>query len=185
VVADAAQALALRAGVAGRFMHPTSIVVPVKEEKNMIEGTHRGDKPKAHRRIVILFSLILSGFFILTVMNELLDVPHYLFGDARTSLEQRRGEVISEAVIYVVVVSIAFYFYDRLQRRINILEGILPICANCKKIRQDLDWVALEEYISSHSLAEFSHALCPECIRKLYPEYADEIISKMKSKETK
>ncbi len=151
----------------------------------MVKDSRGRKKTRAHTSILILFSIILSGFFLLTVINELLDVPHYLFGDARTSLEQRKGEVILEAVIYAVVVSFAFLYYSRLQRRITILEGVLPICAGCKKIRKDLDWVALEEYISSHSLAEFSHALCPECIRKLYPEYADDILSEMKAKETR
>ena len=139
-------------------------------------------KSKAHNRIVVVFAAILSGFFLLTIMNEVLDIPHYLFGDAPTSLQQRKGEVILEMLIYAVVVFVSFRYYNRLQKRISILEGILPICSSCKKIRQDQDWVVLEEYIRSHSLADFTHGLCPECIRKLYPDHADEILSKLKAK---
>jgi methyl-accepting chemotaxis protein len=60
--------------------------------------------------------------------------------------------------------------------RINKLEGILPICSNCKKIRlentdpknQD-SWIQIENYISNKTEAQFSHGICPECMKKLYP----------------
>ena len=51
------------------------------------------------------------------------------------------------------------------------LSGFLPICASCKKIRDDKGyWNQIESYISQHSEAEFSHSICPECAKKLYPE---------------
>lgn len=50
------------------------------------------------------------------------------------------------------------------------LSGLLPICASCKKIRNDKGyWENLEEYIRDRSEAEFSHSICPECVKKLYP----------------
>ena len=55
--------------------------------------------------------------------------------------------------------------------KVKILSGMLPICASCKKIRDDKGyWKQLELYISEHSEAEFSHSICPECTKKLYPE---------------
>lgn len=54
---------------------------------------------------------------------------------------------------------------------IKTLQGILPICANCKKIRDDQGaWQQLEAYISQHTDAQFSHGLCADCIAALYPE---------------
>jgi hypothetical protein len=54
--------------------------------------------------------------------------------------------------------------------RVRTLKGLLPICASCKKIRDDQGyWNHLEMYIREHSEAEFSHGLCPECVKKLYP----------------
>ncbi|MBN2566434.1 MAG: GAF domain-containing protein [Candidatus Eisenbacteria bacterium] len=54
---------------------------------------------------------------------------------------------------------------------IRTLRGILPICASCKKIRDDDGyWQAVEDYISDHSEAVFSHGICPECRKRLYPE---------------
>jgi sensor histidine kinase regulating citrate/malate metabolism len=55
--------------------------------------------------------------------------------------------------------------------KINTLKGLLPICANCKKIRDDKDrWEQIESYIREHSEAEFTHSICPECVKKLYPD---------------
>jgi PAS domain S-box-containing protein len=53
---------------------------------------------------------------------------------------------------------------------VNMLSGMLPICSSCKKIRDDQGyWTQIEAYIRAHSEAEFSHSLCPECAKKLYP----------------
>jgi CheY-like chemotaxis protein len=58
--------------------------------------------------------------------------------------------------------------------RINTLSGLLPICSACKKIRDDKGyWNQIESYIMEHSEAEFTHSLCPECGKKLHPEYYD------------
>lgn len=56
---------------------------------------------------------------------------------------------------------------------IKTLRGIIPICAGCKKIRDDAGyWHQVESYIQDHSEAQFSHGLCPECIKKYYPEHS-------------
>ncbi|MFW6055420.1 MAG: GAF domain-containing protein [Thermodesulfobacteriota bacterium] len=63
---------------------------------------------------------------------------------------------------------------NRLQKaldQVKTLKGMLPICANCKKIRDDQGyWNQLESYLHRHSDAEFSHGICPECEKELYPE---------------
>jgi methyl-accepting chemotaxis protein len=56
--------------------------------------------------------------------------------------------------------------------KVRTLSGMLPICASCKKIRDDKGyWTQIESYVRDHSEAEFSHGLCPECAKKMYPEY--------------
>ena len=51
------------------------------------------------------------------------------------------------------------------------LSGLLPICASCKKIRDDKGyWNQIESYIRDHSEANFSHGICPDCKKKLYPD---------------
>ncbi len=56
-------------------------------------------------------------------------------------------------------------------KNVKTLSGLIPICASCKKIRDDKGyWNQVEKYISEHSEARFSHGLCPSCVKKLYPE---------------
>jgi len=59
---------------------------------------------------------------------------------------------------------------------VKTLSGLLPICASCKKIRNDDGyWTLVETYVSQHSDAEFSHGICPDCGKKLYGDlYVDE-----------
>ena len=55
---------------------------------------------------------------------------------------------------------------------VKLLSGFLPICASCKKIRDDKGyWNQIESYIQQHSEAEFSHSICPECAEQLYPKF--------------
>ncbi|MHB8809086.1 MAG: cache domain-containing protein [Desulfobulbaceae bacterium] len=55
---------------------------------------------------------------------------------------------------------------------VKLLSGLLPICASCKKIRDDQGyWNQIESYIQLHSQAQFSHSICPECMQKLYPDF--------------
>jgi phosphoserine phosphatase RsbU/P len=61
-------------------------------------------------------------------------------------------------------------------KEIKTLRGIVPICSSCKKIRDDAGyWQQVEVYVRDHTEAEFSHSLCPECIRKLYPDLCSDM----------
>lgn len=75
----------------------------------------------------------------------------------RKKLEEEREKLITE-------------LQDALNK-IKTLSGLVPICASCKKIRDDKGyWNQLEIYIQEHTQAEFSHGLCPDCMKKLYPD---------------
>lgn len=74
---------------------------------------------------------------------------------------------------------------DALQK-VKTLSGLLPICASCKKIRDDKGyWNHVESYIEHHSGAQFSHGICPDCVRKLYPEIADSVEASMRENAAK
>jgi len=78
-------------------------------------------------------------------------------------LERKKMEVEREGLVQELKEALA---------KVKLLSGFLPICCSCKKIRDDQGyWQQIESYISDHSNAEFSHGLCPECSKKLYPEY--------------
>lgn len=66
--------------------------------------------------------------------------------------------------------------------KIKTLRGLIPICAHCKKIRDDEGyWQQVEVYVRDHTEAQFSHGICPDCMRSLYPELSN---AKPFSKET-
>ncbi|MCU0691354.1 MAG: hypothetical protein MUF54_08130 [Polyangiaceae bacterium] len=61
---------------------------------------------------------------------------------------------------------------EQSKAEIRQLRGLLPICAWCKRIRDgDEQWVHLERYIEARSDASFTHGICPECVRTLYPNH--------------
>ena len=60
--------------------------------------------------------------------------------------------------------------------KVKLLEGILPICSYCKKIRDENNqWHIIEGYVTNHSQAKFTHTFCPDCVKEHYPECASEL----------
>lgn len=59
--------------------------------------------------------------------------------------------------------------------QVRTLRGIVPICSGCKSIRDDQGyWKQVETYVRDHTEAEFSHGVCPSCMKRLYPQFADD-----------
>jgi len=85
-------------------------------------------------------------------------------------------ESVINAVIRIFILSLLAYLIDKVAeqnaatvKEVRLLEGLLPICASCKKIRDEHDeWQQLEAYITRHSEAKFTHGVCPDCAKKLY-----------------
>lgn len=68
--------------------------------------------------------------------------------------------------------------------KVKTLSGMLPICAGCKKIRDDQGyWEAVEGYLKKHADVTFTHSLCPACIRQRYPDFAEEILATLPPNE--
>jgi hypothetical protein len=138
-------------------------------------------KSKTLRTLAIYQFVVILLLFSLTLGNEILDVPHYFFKSAPTSFTQRYHEIIIEFLIFFIVIAIQFFLVMKLYRRIRLLEGFIPICATCKKIRNKEDqWDQMEKYLTEHSLAQFSHSICPECLEKYYPEEYESLVSEGK-----
>jgi hypothetical protein len=67
----------------------------------------------------------------------------------------------------------------RALNEVETLRGLLPICASCKKIRDDKGyWNTVEDYFGQRSFVDFSHTLCPDCIKRLYPDLWDKMPSR-------
>lgn len=73
---------------------------------------------------------------------------------------------------YVLLIAYVAKQKKELEREVNILEGILPVCSFCKKIRDESSvWHPIENYITARSEASFSHGLCPECMEQHYGDF--------------
>lgn len=115
---------------------------------------------------VVIWQMIGYVVLLCVIMgNELLDFPHALFGSPRTPVNIT--EMIFEASVIVVLGTVCVRNSSKQIERIRFLEGILPLCSVCKKIRSDSDWLTIEDYMSRNSEAMFSHGLCPECATHL------------------
>ncbi|RME99092.1 MAG: PAS domain-containing protein [Chloroflexi bacterium] len=113
-------------------------------------------------------------------MVEQQDTQHYY--DLRVSLlADKKGRLAGRLVVLREITRRKLIEQEREQlvealkqslAQVKALQGLLPICASCKKIRDEQgQWHQLEEYIQTNSEAEFSHGICPECRKSLYPEY--------------
>lgn len=124
---------------------------------------------KAITRNVMFAELVGFGVLILLLWaDEVFDLPHLLFGAAATPINWI--ESIFETSLALILCICTTFSSWKLLQRIRYLEGFLPVCSICKKIRLNNKWIPIEDYISRRSEAVFSHGLCPECGKKHYPE---------------
>jgi uncharacterized PurR-regulated membrane protein YhhQ (DUF165 family) len=102
---------------------------------------------------------------VLSILKQVADIELRLF-DAQAEIE-RRKKAEGERDIVILELKTAL-------TEVKTLRGFLPICSYCKKIRDDQGyWTRIEQYIRTHSDAEFTHSLCPDCAKDHYPELYD------------
>lgn len=100
-----------------------------------------------------------------------------LYRVVRYSIERQRLETERERLIRELQEALS---------KVRQLSGLLPICASCKQIRDDKGyWTQVEVYMSEHTEIDFTHTVCPECTKKLYPEYYDAIWGNTEKKTDK
>ena len=118
---------------------------------------------RLHRALMLFFVLgycVVAGvfFFHLPFVGEILVGLVFLFG--------------------ALFVLLGLHLQTRMLIEIkNTLQGLLPICASCKKIRtadgdphDPASWTSVEKFISAKTSADFTHSICPDCLKKLYPD---------------
>ena len=130
------------------------IKIHLKEEKYFVEDL------KSKNGTIVMGRPVRSGQKIELEKGHYIAIGNTVISLEEEILENERERLISE-------------LQDALSR-VKMLSGMLPICANCKKIRDDKGyWNQIELYIKEHSEAEFSHGICPDCCKKLYPGFTD------------
>ena len=150
-------------------------------------------------KIIFLGLIIVGSVFLLSITWEffLEDIIMPFFGQhAPESLSERREYVTTSTIFAIIALIIplivaanadknrklaelerekVIFGLQQALSEIKTLKGLIPICAQCKKVRDDSGyWQQVESYITDHSEAEFSHSICPDCKNKLYGDYLDE-----------
>jgi len=124
-------------------------------------------------RMAQLVSVAFAGIILVSWVNEIYDLPYLLGMAERTPLncyEASLETLWALFVLFLVLVSTR-----ALLKKIRYLEGFLPVCSFCKKIRiEDDSWVPIERYLQEHSDVKMTHSLCPPCAKKHYGYVEDE-----------
>ncbi len=101
-------------------------------------------------------------------------VTHMIVFDGRPDSIDEYTSIMVRFFVLTLLASLTYMLgrqSRQLRKRVQLLEGILPICSSCKSIRDEQNnWVQLEGYITTHSTAQFSHGLCPHCFKEFYGE---------------
>jgi hypothetical protein len=119
------------------------------------------------KKTIIIYEIVGFVFIIFYLWaEEIFDLPHNLLGAEATPINW--VEATMETVIFLIFGALIVFMTRKFLNHIRYLEGFLPVCSFCKKIRVGSEWISIENYITEHSEAEFSHGLCPECIKKHY-----------------
>lgn len=135
------------------------------------------------RQLLIITCLMLVGMTAYESLKQFID-PHITIWESHT---------VTIFFSTICAAALSSYFLQRLDKKramieelkneleaaltdIQPLTGLLPICASCKNVRDDEGyWNQIESYIKQHINVDLSHGMCPDCMEKMYPEYAKRI----------
>ena len=122
-------------------------------------------------KIVLIYEAISFAILIIILwIDEFLDFPAILLNAPPTPVNWQ--ESLFESGLIVLVGGIIIRFTCKILRKMRYLEGIIYVCASCKKIKDiDENWYPMEAYIDQRADVQFSHGICPECAEKLYPDF--------------
>lgn len=130
------------------------------------------DIPGKHlvaKRVIVYEKIAFAFIMLLIWLDEAIDIPDLLLGAETTPFNWR--ESLFESICIAILAAVIICFTKIMFQKMKYLEGILPLCASCKRIRDEKDnWHQIESYVRERSEAEFSHGICPECAEKLYPD---------------
>ena len=128
------------------------------------------EKHSFSRRVIYYEAVGFAAVILLIWLDELADIPNLCFGAEQTPVNWQ--ESLFESLIVAMLCLGVIRLTNNLFKRMKHLEGLLPVCASCRRIRGEQgDWQPLESYIQERSDAEFTHGICPDCAEELYPEY--------------
>ena len=115
-----------------------------------------------YERVILAIELI--GFSILLAvlwLDEYVDVPFRFFGALKTPLRPQEFwfEALSVLLVATAVIAATLWVF----RRLRILEGFIQVCAWCRKVNVEDEWVSFEQYLKRELDVQATHGICPEC----------------------
>lgn len=116
-----------------------------------------------------------AGFLCIILMSwldELLSLPQRLLGGVSRS---NWREAAMESIVTLCVWFVVFVFTRKIIGRLHYLEGMVKMCAWCRKLDLDGKWVPFEEYIVRDMRTKTSHGMCPECEAKMLGQISEEV----------
>lgn len=130
--------------------------------------------PKAQFTLILTF--LIEGFWsilrlvlTLTVEGKILDFMNASVIQATSFIINISALIISSILFLICNIKRLEFELETSKQEMKTLSGMLPICSVCKKIRKnDVEWEVLEQYISDHSEALFTHSICPDCLKNVY-----------------
>ncbi|MBN2725376.1 MAG: hypothetical protein JXR95_15030 [Deltaproteobacteria bacterium] len=135
-------------------------------------------KPNSTEPILIKYLPLIEffGFLVIIIMlwlDELFDLPALVLGAPATPVNWR--ESLLETVFVLITGSIVIFFTAKILKKMKQLESYLPVCANCRKIRNSNDeWEFLENFLLKNTDTKVTHTVCPDCAKLLYGDYYNE-----------
>ncbi len=122
---------------------------------------------KKPQRILLIENLGFLALVLLSWANEFLDLPRIAFG-GNTQVNWRESAM--ETLLVLIVWALAYVATKKLLARLYYLEGFLRVCAWCRKIGQDDDWVPVEQFFATGFDVTATHGICPACMEKVIAE---------------
>ncbi|MFA7330495.1 MAG: hypothetical protein WC326_05400 [Candidatus Delongbacteria bacterium] len=125
------------------------------------------------RRVIFMEATGFLAVIAVLWLDEILDLPHAWFGFQATPVNWVEG--LTETVMTLLCAGVVMASTSQILRHLKMLQGMLPVCSHCHRVRDDRGaWRQIEAYVRDHTGTEFSHGICPDCLRVHYPGYCDD-----------
>ena len=125
-------------------------------------------------RIRYTFLIGISVFLVFIWIDDIYDIPLCFM-----NMDENAKNWIApiwETLLLIIIISTCLLMMRRVERRIQYLEGLNVICSHCRRIKIDDRWMPIEQWLAETSKVEFSHGLCNDCLKELYPERYEKVM---------
>ena len=120
------------------------------------------EKQHTYEKVILGLELIgFAGVLAVLWLDEYVDIPYRLFGALKTP--RRPEEFWFEALTVLLVATVVITATLWVFRRLRILEGFIQVCAWCRKVNLDDEWITFEQYLKREHDMHFTHGICPAC----------------------